>query len=139
MVNGMKNKRYVLIAISVSILTGIIVYGADPRHEIIEGYRQLEKDWEKYYRDSQLYDKIALLIIVLICVFVYIASKKEKKKERNAVRDIIRTELDKTVGSPSKLKTCENCGSIIGNLEKSYVFEDHVVCSECHKKLKNQG
>jgi len=36
------------------------------------------------------------------------------------------------------LQKCENCGATIGKLEKSYLFEDHVVCGECHQKLKNQ-
>lgn len=36
------------------------------------------------------------------------------------------------------LQKCANCGATIGKLEKSYLFEDHVVCGECHQKLKNQ-
>jgi len=35
------------------------------------------------------------------------------------------------------LQKCENCGAMIGKLEESYVFEDHVVCYKCHQKLKN--
>lgn len=36
------------------------------------------------------------------------------------------------------LQECANCGRTIGRLEKSYVFEDHIVCSECYLKLKSQ-
>ena len=36
------------------------------------------------------------------------------------------------------LRKCENCGATIGKLEKSYVFEDHVVCGECNQRLKSQ-
>lgn len=39
--------------------------------------------------------------------------------------------------SKGGLKNCANCGATIGNLEKSYLFEDHVVCGECHQRLKN--
>lgn len=35
------------------------------------------------------------------------------------------------------LKECANCGATIGKLEKSYLFEDHVVCYKCHQRLKN--
>lgn len=34
------------------------------------------------------------------------------------------------------LQKCENCGATIGKLEQAYVFEDHIVCSQCHQKLK---
>jgi RecJ-like exonuclease len=36
------------------------------------------------------------------------------------------------------LQKCANCGETIGKLEKSYVFEDHVVCYKCHQILKIQ-
>lgn len=36
------------------------------------------------------------------------------------------------------LQKCANCGATIGKIEKNYVFEDHVVCSECYQRLKNQ-
>ena len=36
------------------------------------------------------------------------------------------------------LEKCANCGRAIGKLEKSYLFEDHVVCGECHQRLKSQ-
>lgn len=40
-------------------------------------------------------------------------------------------------GSPTMIK-CENCGHEIGKLEKAYVREGHVVCSQCYKKLTQQ-
>lgn len=39
------------------------------------------------------------------------------------------------VNADSQLKRCDNCGHIIGNLEKSYTFEDHTVCWGCYDKL----
>lgn len=36
------------------------------------------------------------------------------------------------------LEKCANCDTIIGKLEKSYVFEDKTVCTYCYKKLNNQ-
>ncbi|MHC4395391.1 MAG: hypothetical protein ACYS1A_07010 [Planctomycetota bacterium] len=29
---------------------------------------------------------------------------------------------------------CENCDRTIGKLEQAFVYEGHVVCSECSKK-----
>ena len=31
---------------------------------------------------------------------------------------------------------CENCEKNIGKLEDQFKFNDHMVCAECHKKLK---
>ena len=40
--------------------------------------------------------------------------------------------------SVAKLKECANCGGAIGKLEKSYTFEDAIVCATCYSKLKEQ-
>jgi len=39
--------------------------------------------------------------------------------------------------SVGKLKECANCGKAIEKLEKSYTFEDNIVCAACYEKLKN--
>jgi hypothetical protein len=36
----------------------------------------------------------------------------------------------------SELDPCENCGHIIGKLEKSFVWKESVVCAECFQRLK---
>lgn len=33
------------------------------------------------------------------------------------------------------METCENCNRLIGNLEPAHVFNGHVVCDECHRRL----
>jgi ribosomal protein L37AE/L43A len=32
-------------------------------------------------------------------------------------------------------EACSNCGSQIGKLETPYIWEQHIVCEECHDKL----
>lgn len=41
--------------------------------------------------------------------------------------------------SENQFKKCENCGSVIGNLEKPHVFEKHTVCPLCYEKLTAQA
>ncbi|HEV58828.1 MAG TPA: PH domain-containing protein [Phycisphaerales bacterium] len=36
-------------------------------------------------------------------------------------------------------ETCENCGKQIGDLETPHVFQGHIVCAECDKKLRTGG
>jgi len=40
--------------------------------------------------------------------------------------------------SNRKVEACENCGRTIGKLEQAYVFKNHIVCQQCHEKLKKQ-
>lgn len=40
--------------------------------------------------------------------------------------------------SNRKVEVCKNCGRIIGKLEQAYVFKNHIVCQQCHEKLKKQ-
>ncbi len=35
----------------------------------------------------------------------------------------------------NNLEVCENCGRQIGKLEKSMIWEEHVVCRECRDHL----
>ncbi len=38
------------------------------------------------------------------------------------------------------LEQCQNCGSSIGKLERAFVFNNNIVCSECYAKLnKTKG
>ncbi len=67
------------------------------------------------------------------------------KDTKSELVEIPKTPIDpneipkETLTAKNKLiKKCENCGSVIGKLEKSYTFEKHLVCAECYKKLKNQ-
>jgi len=39
--------------------------------------------------------------------------------------------------SPTVIQ-CENCGHEIGKLERAYVHDGHIVCSQCYLKLKQQ-
>lgn len=67
------------------------------------------------------------------------------KDTKSELVEILKTPIDPN-DSPKEMlmakniqiKKCENCGSVIGKLEKSYTFEEHLVCAECYKKLKNQ-
>lgn len=35
------------------------------------------------------------------------------------------------------MDTCANCGGQIGKIETPFVFDDHVVCAACWKKLRD--
>lgn len=37
---------------------------------------------------------------------------------------------------PRVVESCDNCGGPIGKLEKVHVWEDHVVCGGCLRRLK---
>jgi len=139
----MKTKNYVLLVIMTIILSGTIACGADPYDKV---YEALERQEELLYKHAQersiaTYRRYLLVIVIVIAASVYIsrAIKKEKKEARNAVRDVIRTELDERIATAPNLETCENCGRTIGKLEKSYVFEGQTVCGQCNQKLKNQS
>ena len=142
MEHGMKTKNYVLLVIMTIILSGTIACGADPDDEVREAFRRQREALYDYHQEESIatYRRYLLVIVIVIAASVYIskAIKKEKKEARNAVRGVIRTELDSKISSTPKLKTCENCGRTIGKLEKSYVFEGQTVCSECHQKLGSQ-
>ena len=45
----------------------------------------------------------------------------------------------KTVSHPDPNWVCENCGRVPGRIEKAFVFENSVVCAECHKRLRAAG
>ena len=40
--------------------------------------------------------------------------------------------------SHKNVEVCENCGRTIGKLEHAYGFKNHIVCRQCHEKLKKQ-
>jgi hypothetical protein len=33
------------------------------------------------------------------------------------------------------METCENCGAMIGDLETPCLWDNHIVCADCHAKL----
>ena len=146
----MKTKNYVLLVIMTILLSGTIAYGADPDEEaykksvdeVREAFRRQREALYDYHQEESIatYRRYLLVIVIVIAASVYIskAIKKEKKEARNAVRDVIRTELDSKISSTPKLETCENCGRTIGKLEKSYVFEGQTVCGQCHQRLESQ-
>jgi len=37
-----------------------------------------------------------------------------------------------------KIETCENCGAEIGQLERGFVYENHIICARCYTKLKGE-
>lgn len=139
----MRMKKYVLLAIAGSILTATIAYGANPYDQVDEAFRRYEKAVERSQRISQIQvigDIVCIIIFIAIVIAVWSKHKqKEKETKESPVKEIVHREVTKTTGTEAKLETCENCGRTIGKLEKSYVFEDHVVCCECHQRLKNQS
>ena len=36
-------------------------------------------------------------------------------------------------------KTCENCEQVIGNLEESFLYKNHVVCKACKTLLEDES
>jgi heme/copper-type cytochrome/quinol oxidase subunit 1 len=147
---NMNMKKYMSLAIVIILLGTTLMYGDYETDKIFnrlekaneEYYNSQRKALDDYYNTQTLVIIIKLLLGIGVVVFagVYIsrAVKKQKKEERNAVRDIIRTELDSKISSTPKLKTCENCGGAIGKLERSYLFEGQTVCGDCHQRLKSQ-
>ena len=37
-----------------------------------------------------------------------------------------------------RLEACVNCNRIIGKLEQSYIFKNHIVCKQCYSRLERQ-
>ena len=127
-----------ILVILTTVLSGSLAYGEE---SVEEAFRQYEKAVDDYYDQQSLISIIKILFIcgmtVIACIYLPKSIKKEKEASVNAVRDIVRTEFDHRIGVYPKLQSCENCGRTIGKLEKNYFFEDHIVCMECHKRLKD--
>jgi predicted RNA-binding Zn-ribbon protein involved in translation (DUF1610 family) len=60
--------------------------------------------------------------------------KQQQDTEKKNSQEQSNTPITK---SPTIIK-CENCGHEIGRLEKAYVHDGHIVCSQCFLKLKQQ-
>jgi len=58
-----------------------------------------------------------------------ILSDKEMKKQLAAENKEANTIAD------NEFRKCGNCGNVMGNLEKPYTFEKHIVCKDCYDKL----
>ncbi len=63
-----------------------------------------------------------------------IISAKEQKAEIKRLK-----KEGKYTKNLQEMKECANCGQAIGKLEKSYVFENNIVCSECYKRLNDEN
>jgi hypothetical protein len=37
-----------------------------------------------------------------------------------------------------KVEVCENCGAEIGQLERTFIYENHIICAKCYIKLKGE-
>ena len=37
-----------------------------------------------------------------------------------------------------KVEICENCGAEIGQLERTFIHENHIICAKCYTKLKGE-
>ncbi len=55
---------------------------------------------------------------------------KKSLKEQKEAQAEISAEIE-------QLASCVNCGEKIGELEKSYTYESHIVCAKCYEKLKS--
>ena len=42
---------------------------------------------------------------------------------------------DWVMGTLMETETCENCGRTIGKLERAHVYDGHVVCGDCIRRL----
>jgi hypothetical protein len=147
---GMNLRKCVSLAIVITILSTTLIYGDSETDKIFDkldkgleeshnAQRKALDDYE-HTQDLALTIKILLFIGFVVFAIIYIprAQKKRAKALETTIRDITRNELDSKISSAPKLKTCENCGIVIGRLENSYTFEGHLVCGECHQRLKNQ-
>jgi hypothetical protein len=65
-------------------------------------------------------------------------SKETKKQQADSKNNQSLKEQNAPITSGLTVINCENCGHEIGKLEKAYVYEGHVVCSQCFSKLKQQ-
>ncbi len=65
-------------------------------------------------------------------------SEEMKKQQTVYKNDQSSIEQNAPITSGLTIIKCENCGNEIGKLEKAYVYEGHVVCSQCYLKLKQQ-
>jgi hypothetical protein len=74
-----------------------------------------------------------------------LSNEKDKKPSEDVKKQQQDTQNEKKQEQPNAPITksptvirCENCGHEIGKLEKAYVHEGHIVCSQCYLKLKQQ-
>ncbi len=61
-----------------------------------------------------------------------------KEPLSNEKASISKEEPNAPITISPKVIQCENCGHEIGKLEKTYVHDGHLVCSQCYSKLKQQ-
>ena len=64
--------------------------------------------------------------------------EEAKEMAKRAKKNKSATATNDGISNFEPIKTCVNCGHDIGRLEKSYVFEDNIVCVKCHTKLEQQ-
>jgi DNA-directed RNA polymerase subunit M/transcription elongation factor TFIIS len=67
---------------------------------------------------------------------------KEELPNKPVVKQYINTLIDNVVSgnessNEGSQKTCENCGRLIGKLERSVFYQNHIVCGECYNRLCN--
>jgi len=134
----MKAKRFwVLAVLATLIITPCIVFGYDyddAQREANKAFRE----WEEANYRLLIIRLIGLLVSAALGIVIFYIAYKFITGIGPETRKIVSNELDKKIGTTATLETCKNCGRTIGKLEESYLFEDHVVCGECHQKLKNQ-
>ena len=67
-----------------------------------------------------------------------IPSMKERKKIEEQMRQEQQEGKPNISPTTEQATTCANCGETIGALEKKYLYKDHVVCTRCYERLKNE-
>ncbi len=65
-------------------------------------------------------------------------SEELKKQQSDVQKKQSQEQPNTSIISSPKVLHCANCGREVGKLEKAYVHEGHVVCSQCYLKLKQQ-
>jgi hypothetical protein len=97
---------------------------------------------QRQIHDLQFYSGIVFLIFqtligfgIVIGVYLWLRRDAEHKRQ---VLDSLQREHDRPSTVASSPRACENCSRTIGNLEKVYTFENHIVCAECFSRLKSQ-
>ncbi len=67
-----------------------------------------------------------------------ITQQKDCKLPITVTKETTEEKAEETPDTTNQLKTCVNCEEKLGALEKSYVFEGHIVCANCYSKLNDQ-
>lgn len=99
--------------------------------------RRFDKSHEDLNKVDAKWDIIFFMFLVgAVCLFI--ACKLNVFEKFKTRTDELETTVNGSCKNKTPMKICENCRRTIGKLEKTYIFKNSTVCSECYPRLKSQ-